>query len=294
MMKRTYLNSKEKAEARKIIQEKTGYTIKSTLVLNQIFRRSSFAAETGQNSNEIFEYIGDQILDFYVVKIVSERCGSLSLTDGYAFRIKENQFTQIKQTLVANKALAKIIDSWDIVKYLFLSISDIKNEVAKEPKIKADLLEAIIGAIAVDCKWDSEVLESVVSKVLNIDETIKSMIENDARVIKFDIDSAVTALKEMAENGQCTMPEYEFTSPADYDEEGNPIWACSCMIKTTETVLTRVVFSTSKKDSKKAAAYLILCEHLRTQNKYGPNDYTPIWTYKDDKLIPNRPDTKEK
>ena len=70
MIRRMYLNGKEKLETRRIIQGKTGYIIKSTSILNQIFRRSSFAAETGQNSNEIFEFIGDQVLSFYVVKIV--------------------------------------------------------------------------------------------------------------------------------------------------------------------------------------------------------------------------------
>lgn len=79
MIRRMYLNGKEKLEARRIIQEKTGYIFKSTSILNQIFRRSSFSSETGQNSNEIFEFIGDHVLSYYVVKVVSEKCGSLNI-----------------------------------------------------------------------------------------------------------------------------------------------------------------------------------------------------------------------
>lgn len=297
MIRRMYLNKKEKIEARRIIQDKTGYFIKSTSILNQIFRRSSFAAENGQNSNEIFEFIGDQVLSFYVVKIVSERCGSLSLTDDYTFRIRENQFTLIKQALVNNETLAKTIDDWDIAKYLLLGRSDIKNEVMKEPKVKADLLEAVIGAIAVESNWDSEILEVAVSKVLRIDEEIKKMIESDAKVRCFDIDNAVTTLKEMAENGQCTMSEYKFFGPDSigYDEGGNPKWVCTCSITNDKIGLIKCVESTSKKDAKKAAAYLILCEHLGVQNKYGPNDWYAFWTYKNGKLLPNRqPNSKEK
>ena len=100
MIRRMYLDGTEKLEARRIIKEKTGYVIRSTSILNQVFRRSSFAAETGQNSNEIFEFQGDQVLSFYVTRIISKRCGSLSLTDDYTFRIRENRFTQIIQTLV--------------------------------------------------------------------------------------------------------------------------------------------------------------------------------------------------
>ena len=297
MIRRMYLKGNEKLEVRRIIKEKTGYTFKSTNVLNQVFRRSSLAAETGENSNEIFEFIGDQVLSYYIVKIVSKRCGSLSLTDDYTFRIRENRFTQIKQALVNNETLAKIIDEWDISKYLLLGRSDIKNAVANEPKVKADLLEAIFGAIAVESNWDSMILEAAVSKSLQIDETIEMMIESDPKVRCFDIDNAISTLKELAEQGQCTMPTYEFTGPEyiGYDSDGNPKWACSCAITNDKIGLTKRVFATSKKDAKKAAAYLILCEHLGMQNKYGPNDWFAIWTYKDGKLLPDRQhDNKEK
>lgn len=290
MIRRMYLNGHEKFEARRIIQEKTGYTIKSSSILNQVFRRSSFAAETGQNSNEIFEFIGDQVLSFFVVKIVSKRCGSLSLTDDYTFRIRENRFTQIKQALVNNKALAKIIDEWDIAKYLLLGSSDIKNKVGKETKVKADLFEAIIGAIAVESEWDSEILESAVSKAFDVDEKISAMIESDSMVRYFDIDNAVTTLKEIAENGQCTMPKYEFVGPnyIGYDSDGNPKWGCTSHIINDKTAITKQVLSSSKKDAKKATAYLMLCEHFGTQNKYGPNDWFVSWIYKNGKLLPDR------
>ena len=285
-----YLNGQEKLEARRIIQEKTGYTIKSQIILNQVFRRSSFTAETGENSNEIFEFIGDQVLSFYVVKIISKRCGCLSLTDDYTFRIRENRFTQIKQALVNNETLAKIIDEWDISKYLLLGSSDIKNEVGKEPKVKADLFEAIIGAIAVESEWDSVILENVVSKALEIDKRITDMIENDIMVRCFDIDNAVTALKETAEHGQCTMPKYEFVGPKyiGYDSDGNPRWSCISSIINDKVAIRRQVLSTSKKDAKKATAYLMLCEHFRVQNKYGPNDWFVSWIYKNGKLLPDR------
>ena len=126
MIKNAYLNGKEKGEVQKIIQDKTGYRFKSTGILSQIFRRSSFAAENGLNSNEIFEFIGDQVLSFYVVKIVSERCGSLSLTGDYSFKIKENQFSLIKQILVNNEIKSMIAafgcgisDDFDITKLRF-------------------------------------------------------------------------------------------------------------------------------------------------------------------------------
>ncbi len=290
MFQRMSLNGKEKTEVRSIIHEKTGYIIKSPSVLNQIFRRSSLAAETGQNSNEIFEFIGDQVLSYYVVKAVSKRCGALSLTDAYTFRINENRFTQIKRAFVNNNTLAEIIDEWDIAKYLLLGQSDIRNEVAKETKVKADLFEAVIGAIAVASDWNSEILETAVSKALNIEGKLKAMLDSAARVWRFNIDNAITTLKELAEKGKCTMPQYKFFGPDSlgYDVDGNPKWSCTCTIINAKIGLIKQVDAASKKDAKKAAAYLLLCEHFGAQNQYGPNDWSPYWEYKNGKLFPNR------
>ena len=236
--------------------------------MNQIFRRSSFAAETGQDSNEIFEFIGDQVISFYIVKIVSSRCGARSLTHDYKFRIRENRFTAIKQTLVSNDTLAAIMDEWDLAKLLFLGKSDIQNEVTKHPKVRADLLEAVIGAIAVESNWDPHILETAVSKALKVNQKITDMIETDYQVRDFDIDTAITTLKELAEQGQCTMPKYVFVGPEyiGYSSDGNPNWSCSCGIINDQAGISRQVLATSKKDAKKAAAYLVLCEHFGAQN----------------------------
>ena len=297
MIRRTCLSREERIEIRKIIREKTGYLMDIS-ILDQIFRRSSFAAETGENSNEIFEFIGDQVLNYYVVKIIAKKCGSFSLTDGYTFRIRENQFTQIKQSFVNNDTLAKIIDEWDIAKYLLLGKCDIKNNVVNESKVKADLFEAIIGAIAVKSNWDSAILEAAISKALDIDTKITSMIESDYKVQLFDIDNAISALKEMAEKGYCTMPNYKFTGPdfIGYDSDGNPKWSCTSYVVSDKTGgVMQQVLSTSKKDAKKAVAYLILCELLGVQNKYGPNhDGFSSWIYKEGKLYPDPQFTKKK
>ena len=283
-----YLNRAEKLEARRIIKEKTGYTIKSTVLLNQAFRRSSVAAENGLASNENFEFIGDEVLGYYVTKNISKRVGSLNLTGDFTFRINENRFTQIKQSMVNNESLAKAIDEWGIVKYLRLGRSDIKNNVTSGVKIKADLFEAIIGAIAIDCDWNSKILEQVVAQALDMDAKIDAMITDDPKVKYVDIDNAITTLKEIAEAGHCTMPTYDIT-PITYPNKRQPFWYCRCRIIDSQTGRTKLVAASSKKDAKKAAAYLILCEHLNMQNQYGSNDRFVSWTYSNGQLTPDRP-----
>ena len=289
MRKQKYFNGRDKQKLKVLIREKTGYCIRSDYALSQAFRRRSFCAEQEGKSNEMFEFIGDQVLSYYVVKIISDRCCALNIEGDYTFRIRENYFTSLKQELVSNETLASIIDDWGISEYLIVGRSDEKNQVDQQTKVKADLFESIIGAIAVDSKWDPTVLETAVRKSLSLDDRLQDIIRNDYNSIMVNIDNAVTVLKELAEKEQCSMPKYDFGGPEDlgYDKDGNPIWHCSSSIINDITGISRGVFASSKKDAKKAVAYLLLCEHFQMQNQYGPNSFYPIWIYKDGKLIPD-------
>ena len=165
--------------------------------------------------------------------------------------------------------------------------------VDQQTKVKADLFESIIGAIAIDSNWDSTVLETAVNRALNLEERLQNIIQSDYNSITINIDNAVTMLKEMAEKEQCSMPTYDFVGPEKlgYDKEGNPIWYCSSSIVNDITGIIRGVYASSKKDAKKAVAYLMLCEHLHIQNQYGPNAFLPIWNYKNGRLTPNSGNT---
>ena len=289
MRRQKYFNGQDKQKLKLLIHEKTGYCIRSSCALSQAFRRRSYCVEDRGRSNEMFEFIGDQVLSYYVVKIISERCCALNIEGDYSFRIREERFTTLKQELISNEMLASIIDEWGISKYLIVGRSDEKNQVDQQVKVKADLFESIIGAIAVDSKWDSTVLETAVRKSLKLEDWLQNIIQHDYNSITINIDNAVTVLKELAEKEQCSMPKYEIDDKnLIYDKDGNPIWHCSSYIINEETSIFRGVYASSKKDAKKAVAYLMLCEHFQIQNQYGVNDFYPIWTYKGGKLTPDR------
>ena len=273
---------------KKTICEKTGYLIKGNCLLIQAFTRRSYSVEQGGENNEILEFIGDQILSHYVVKIIAERYGALNSDCEYTFRVRENNFTALKQELISNETLAKIIDEWGIIEYLIVGKSDYLNEVDKQVKVKADLFESILGAIAVASKWNPDVLEKAVGQMLSIDEKVKAIIETDYRPAQFNIENAVNTLKELAEHGGCSVPKYDFGTPEQlgHDKDGNPIWCCKCTIINDKTGISRLVWTSSKKAAKKAAAYLVLCEHFELQNQYGINGKYISWKYKNGKIMP--------
>jgi ribonuclease-3 len=288
MKNRKGFTLRERQKLKAVILEKTGYYIRGNCLLEQIFTRSSYSAEQGGENNEILEFIGDQVLSYYIVKVVAERYGGLNSNAEYKFRIRENRFTEIKQAFVNNETLAQIIDEWGLAEYLIVGKSDFANQVDHQLKPKADLFEAILGAIAVASKWDAEVLEKAVEKMLSFDERVKEITQTESHPAKINMDNAVNTLKELAEHGGCTHPIYEYGTPEQqgYDEDGNPKWCCTCTVITDKTGIRRQVWSSSKKAAKKAAAYLILCDHFELQNEYGTNGKFSCWVYKDGKLMP--------
>ena len=57
------------------VQRKCSYYFKNTDLLLQAFTRKSYSAEFGGENNEVLQFLGDRVLDFYVTKVIAERYG---------------------------------------------------------------------------------------------------------------------------------------------------------------------------------------------------------------------------
>ena len=169
MRKKKGYTPQEQQRIRELLLEKTGYLIRSEKLLEQIFTRSTYSAQKGGENNEVLEFIGDQVLSYFLVKKLSEDCGDWSYDGEYIFRLREHHLTTIKQELVCNETLCEIVDSWGIAKYVIAGPKDWPYGLNDQPKVRADLFEAILGAIALECGWDSKILEQAVHKMLSLD-----------------------------------------------------------------------------------------------------------------------------
>lgn len=275
-------SSREQQLLKKKIFEKTGYHIRSNGLLLQTFTRSTYSAEHGGENNEVLEFIGDQVMAYYLVKVATSRCVSGNSRGEYAFRIREDRFTAIKHEVVSNETLAEIIDEWGIGEYLIVGGCDYGNKEGLPLKAKADLFEAILGAIALESKWDPAVLEIAVSGMLSMEDRVIRMLQEEKRPPKFDIQNAPRILKELSDHRECTPPSYRFAGPESmgYDEDGDPIWSCTCQSANLRETIYRRVSANSKKDAKKAAAYLVLCAHFEL-----PDGQDVDWKFQKGNLI---------
>lgn len=166
------------------IESRIDYQFKNRHLLLQAFVRKSYSVENDCESNEVLEFIGNDVLGFIITKILTaELCcrqsdsADFDISKQYDELISdetENGFTQYKKKFVERKWLAKRVDKLGLNRYLILGKGDRINNVHQMDSVKEDLFEAILGAVAVDSGWDIEKLETVVRKMTDIDSAYLS------------------------------------------------------------------------------------------------------------------------
>lgn len=159
------------------IQQSIGFNFKNLDLLQQAFVRRSYSKEHGGENNEVLEFIGDKVLDFVVVKILSEEFGSLASEwddfnlnedfNEFVSEYQENKLTEIKKRLVKKDTLANCIYNLGLAEYLIMGQGDRKNNVQESPSVMEDLFEAILGAEAIDSNYDISRIQDSVVLMLN-------------------------------------------------------------------------------------------------------------------------------
>lgn len=148
----------------------------------------AFAENDGFKDNEILEYYGDQIVNATMSECEFDAYSIIpkSYNDEFFDSDKnEDALSKIRAAHVNKSALAHCIEFLGLDEYLLLGKSDEKNEVWRNEKVRCDLFEAIIGAVAVasakeayingKCirKWDYETIGKSCWKmweILNFEE----------------------------------------------------------------------------------------------------------------------------
>ena len=210
-----------------VIQEKIGYDFNEPELLMQAFTRKSFTSENiDWEHNEKLEFIGDRALDFIVVKKLTALFGffekryvlspefkgsgrELTVEDfisknNFRFAYSEGEMTDIKKQVVQTRFLAEAVERLNLEEYLIMGKGDVKNNVQNEPHVKEDLLEAIIGAVAIDSHWNTEAIETVVDRVLNLDYYLKNGVAEDIDYISY--------INNWHRKEYGKDPEYDFSS----------------------------------------------------------------------------------
>ena len=121
------------------VEEKIGYTFKNPMLLMRAFTHNSYTNQKCKSYQNL-EFLGDSILDFIVAKIFFKKFPDKS--EGFLTRIRAN--------VVSEKPLAEAIDLLNIAHNMLVGVGEKKQNVSDLDSVKADLFEAIVGAIYID------------------------------------------------------------------------------------------------------------------------------------------------
>ncbi len=116
-----------------------GYEFKDSSLLDIAFSHSSYAHENKVSSNERLEFLGDSILGFVVSEFLYNN-----------YNLPEGKLSKLKAQIVSASTLKDIIDNLGLFEYIKLGTSLINQHNTDFASIKADLFEALLGAVYLD------------------------------------------------------------------------------------------------------------------------------------------------
>ena len=185
-----------------------GYTFSDVTFLETALTHSSYTNEMKQKgyraeSNEALEFLGDAVLEIVISEYLFER---------YARR-GEGTLSKLRQNIVCESTLSKIAARISLGDYLNVGSSEESQGLRKRKKILADALEALIAAIYLDDRTNSNgiIYRSVVIKLF--EKEVESIVKSGNRDYK-------TLLQQFVEkNGDAQLrydieesgPEHEKT-----------------------------------------------------------------------------------
>ena len=169
------------------LEEKIGYKFSDVKYLETALTHSSYSNEQksrGMNfeSNERLEFLGDSVLEIVISKYLYENCKKRS----------EGALTKMRQHLVCEKTLSKIAAELSVGDYINLGRGEELTDCRRRPKILADALEAIFGAIYLDSfesekdyappilsLFDSEIKNALLSQRGDFKTQLQQLVEKD-------------------------------------------------------------------------------------------------------------------
>lgn len=289
----------------KEIEEIIGYEFKNKGLLIQAFTRRSYGNEHKVPDNEMLEFFGDAALSYAVTREIYKSCyvkkvDNISEEDypnrldidisgkrgifhtEFMFKSKltpEEVLTREKKDLVEQDHLAACCSLMGLEKYLILNKADIDNEVENKPSVREDLVEAIIGAVAVDSNWDVDKINScVVDMVLTQEGIIYDEDDNKGYYI-VDNSRWIEEVQEWFQNTIGVLPHYTYTK--DGDE-----YICSLSVDSKGVKYNVDVKGRSKKEAKGFCADIFATKYILA-GYHGIIDYSSLGTKLDIKLFDN-------
>ena len=187
------------------LMDEIDYRFNDTSILQNALTHSSYSNEYKAKglvlpSNERLEFLGDAVLQIFVSEFLFKNFTNQN----------EGKLTVMRQQLVCEKTLARIAEKVNLGEYIHLGKGEEDNDCRKRPKVLANTMEALIGAIYIDCnEQKTEEYIRVLTRLFE-DELITS--NNSTPDYK-------TLLQRFIEKEGSAILEYEVVSESGPDHD---------------------------------------------------------------------------
>ncbi len=207
------------------------YQFTQTALLEQALTHRSYSRT---DNNERLEFLGDSVLSLVISQYIFEQ-----LTES-----NEGQLSRVRASLVKEQTLADIARGIELGNYIKLGGGELKSGGFRRASILSDTLEAIIGAIYLDCNFEQArktILFLYQSYLYNLPDTLS-------------IKDPKTRLQEALQARQIDLPNYEVTQTTGKDH--NRIFTVKCSL--SELSLEASGKGSSRKKAEQVAANNVL------------------------------------
>lgn len=188
-------------------------------LLRQAFTRRAFMIEYGLTAcSEELEFYGDQILSTVITREIYKKFSdpfTLSVEGPFQSQHDEGALSKMRAKFLSKEHLAARAVDLGLDKYILYGTGEEPNESARE-----DMIEALIGAVAVETNWNWRLLEDIVDRLVNI------QLSNPEELLHI---TSYEALNRWHQKHFGYMPEYDLYR--DYRDKEETMECFSCTLR---------------------------------------------------------------
>ena len=180
-------------------------------LFEEAFTHPSYVNEAGKKVShyERLEFMGDAVLQLFVSEYIFKKYPN----------VPEGSLTTLRAKLVREESLAKFARELGLGKYIILGVGEAKNGGRERDSVLANVFEAFMGAIYLDCGKDYvlKMLEKTIYKhVEDIDnEEIQDYKTTLQELMQADVRKTVT-YELLSTEGPSNAPIFEVAAIMDH------------------------------------------------------------------------------
>lgn len=251
-----------------VIEKAVGYHFKNVDILVQAFTHQTYYKERNieDKGKEILIFLGAKVIDYIGTKrfVDFARVKGIQRLELQERDIDVQGIQRLKDTFDEDDKLAAAIDKLNIMRFLRIGSKDNKTPIRNNCKEKADLFKAIFGAVAIDCGWDMDKLESLLIQHLKMEKSFRVYVDGIAKKSEMpsdlmnyiSVNNAYEYLNELYKNKYCSLPAYTMPDFSISTEDGESVWICICRVDSWE--ISDYGKGNSRREAKNQAAYKVL------------------------------------